>query len=354
MSTVQDMHIAIDLELNKVNSNLYDIILPQEKDYFLNRAQERIIKQRYSPSSNSKGRGFEMSQKRIDDLKNLVVPSYYDKVYQLSSTDFDFSTKGRFYFPDNYMFLTSNRSKVYYNECGTISQSTATESFNVSLASIPDTIDNYSQLVISIDGVPYINDSLFPEIANYSNEDKTTLISLILNVLQTSNISGWGFYSTFKNLSSDLIGVKTSTGTINITLGEDSINYPTSVKTYTYFTATNGSDLVVPNRFIQQDDVYIVQQDPFNKTSVEDGPLCIIHNNAIDVFFEPNNFIVKEIAISYIRTPKLISLSNNQSCELAEHTHAEIVRDAVNLMLENFEASGQRIQTSLQVEQTNE
>ena len=32
--TVQDLHIAIDLELNKVNSNLYDIILPQEKDYF--------------------------------------------------------------------------------------------------------------------------------------------------------------------------------------------------------------------------------------------------------------------------------------------------------------------------------
>ena len=33
------MHLNIDLELNKLNSNLYEIILPQEKDYFLNRAQ---------------------------------------------------------------------------------------------------------------------------------------------------------------------------------------------------------------------------------------------------------------------------------------------------------------------------
>jgi hypothetical protein len=33
--------------------------------------------------------------------------------------------------------------------------------------------------------------------------------------------------------------------------------------------------------------------------------------------------------------------------------HAEIVRDAVNLLLENFEAE-KRLQTSLGVEQTNE
>jgi len=71
--TVNDMHIAIDLELNKLNSNLYDIILPQEKDYFLNRAQERLIKQYYSPKSNKKGEGFEMSQKRIDDLRKSFL-----------------------------------------------------------------------------------------------------------------------------------------------------------------------------------------------------------------------------------------------------------------------------------------
>ena len=65
-------------------------------------------------------------------------------------------------------------------------------------------------------------------------------------------------------------------------------------------------------------------------------------------------FIVKEIAISYIRTPKQINLEQNQTCELSEETHAEIVRDAVNLLLENFEANAQRIQTSNAVEQTNE
>lgn len=351
---VQDLHNAIDLELNKVNSNLYDIILPQEKDYFLNRAQERFIKQRYTAISNPKQRGFEMSQKRIDDLRNLLVPNYYDKVYQLPSSDFDATTKARFYFPDDYLFLTSNRSKVYSNDCGNISQSTATESFNVSLVSIPDTDTTYAGLVISVDSVPIINVGNQPILATYSTEDKSFLIEYLIEELNLANIAGWTFYSSFKNLSADIVGVKTSSGNIEVALLEDSRTYNTAVKTYTYFTATGGQNQVVPNRFIQQDDVYIVQQDPFNKTSVIDGPLCIIHNNSIDVFFEPNNFIVKEIAISYIRKPKLINLEQNQTCELAEHTHAEIVRDAVNLLLENFEANPQRLQTSNMVEQTNE
>ena len=349
--TVNDMHIAIDLELNKVNSNLYDIILPQEKDYFLNRAQERFIKQRYSPLSNAKGRGFEMSQKRIDDLRSLVIPNYYDKVYQLPTNDFDYTTKGRFYFPDDYWFLTSNRSKVYYNSCGSITQSTATQSFYVALVTIPDAETTYASFFIEVDGVNLFNVSLYPEIANYTTEDKSLLINLILTELSATN---WSFYSSFKELTADLIGVKTSSGSITVGFGESETEYNTATKTYTYFTGTGGSDLVVPNRFLQQDDVYIVQQDPFNKTSVSDGPICIISDNSIDVFFEPNVFIVKEIAISYIRKPNLINLEQNQSCELAEHTHAEIVRDCVNLLLENFEANPQRIQTSMEVEKTDE
>lgn len=352
--TVQDLHIAIDLELNKVNSNLYDIILPQEKDYFLNRAQERFIKQRYSPLSNAKQRGFEMSQKRIDDLRKLLIPNYYDKVYQLPSTDFDYETKGTFYFPDDYLFLTSNRSKVYYNDCGTITQSTAVESFNVALISIPTTLTTYNSLVIYVDGNNIINSSNQPALSEYTNEDRSALIEYLINELNAADIAGWTFYSSFKNLTADIVGVKTSIGDVEVALGEASTTYNTAIKSYTYFTATGGTNLVVANRFIQQDDVYIVQQDPFNDTSVADGPLCIIHSNNIDVFFKPTEFIVKEIAISYIRKPKLISLQQNQTCELSEETHAEIVRDAVNLLLENFEANAQRIQTSNAVEQTNE
>ena len=135
----------------------------------------------------------------------------------------------------------------------------------------------------------------------------------------------------------------------------DGTNYTTittSSYSFKYLTAS-GTVITSPNRFAQQDDVYIMQQDPFNKTSHLDGPLVIVNSNNIDVFYEPNNFIVNEIAISYLRKPKLMSLTINQSCELDEETHAEIVRDCVNLLLENFEAD-KRLSTSLGVEATNE
>lgn len=350
MSTVQDMHINIDLELNKLNSNLYDNILPQEKDYFLNKAQERFIKQRYSPKSNNKGQGFEMSEKRIDDLRNLLVPNYYDKVYQLASDDFDVDSKARFYFPDDYMFLTSQRSRITYNPCGSVTPVIATEVFKVGTVTIPD-LETYQYLRIRLGATVILDSTIAPELSTYSSEDKSLVIDLIITRLNTL-LNDWEFYTRFKNISADIVVVSDSATVLSISYAAEAsyTNINLVSTSFNYFTAT-GTRLVVSNRFAQQDDVYTMQEDPFNKTSVYDGPLTIIHNQSIDVFFD--KFIVNEIAISYIRKPKLISLSLNQSCELAEHTHAEIVRDAVNLLLENFEAQN-RLQTSLQVEATNE
>lgn len=354
--TITEMHLNIDLELNKLNSNLYDIILPQEKDYFLNRAQERFIKQRYSPKSNNKKEGFEMSQKRIDDLKALLVPNYYDKCYKLNATDFDYNDKLRFYMPEDYMFLTSNRSKITYNPCGTIAEEQTVESFTLAKITLPN-IDNYSTIGFKLGASLGTATTLIApgDLSNFGNQEQTLAIQYIIQLLNSNSTftsANWKAYSRFKDVISNII-VKAGTGTLFMTI--DTHNY-TAVSTATYdyvYLTASGSSKVVPNRFAQQDDIYIMQQDPFNSTSYTDGPLVILNSNNIDVFYEPNNFIVNEIAISYLRKPKLMSLSINQSCELDEETHAEIVRDCVNLLLENFEAD-KRLSTSLGVEATNE
>ena len=125
----------------------------------------------------------------------------------------------------------------------------------------------------------------------------------------------------------------------------------TSTETLYYYIGGNGTEQIQTNRYAQQDDIYTMQQDPFNKTNAF-NPLIMMHTNCIDILHD-KTFFVKEFTISYLRKPKLISLSLNQSCELAEHTHAEIVRDAVNLMLEDIEVTN-RLQSSLGVEATNE
>ena len=70
--TVKEMHYDLSLRLDKLDSLHYDNLLAPEKDVYLNRAQITIIKQRYG-LNNSYLQGFEESQKRIEDLKTLVV-----------------------------------------------------------------------------------------------------------------------------------------------------------------------------------------------------------------------------------------------------------------------------------------
>ena len=67
------MHIAVNLGVQKIASFQVDNLLPQEIDHELNDAMFAFIKQRYSPMGNKYRDGFEQSQKRIDDLRALVV-----------------------------------------------------------------------------------------------------------------------------------------------------------------------------------------------------------------------------------------------------------------------------------------
>ena len=70
--TTQEMHIEIDLELQKINSQNNRNIVPQEKDWFLNNEVIKFLKQRSSRTSNLKQIGFEDTVKRVEDIKDLV------------------------------------------------------------------------------------------------------------------------------------------------------------------------------------------------------------------------------------------------------------------------------------------
>jgi hypothetical protein len=69
--TVAQMHQAFKFGLDKLDSVNYPNFLPEEIDLLLNQAQERFVKQRYG-LSNPKRTSFEETQKRTEDLKELV------------------------------------------------------------------------------------------------------------------------------------------------------------------------------------------------------------------------------------------------------------------------------------------
>jgi len=83
--TVSEMHNAFRQQVDKSTSLTGSVdFLSEEIDYWLNEAQERFIKQRMF-GTNYKQLGFEQGEKRIDDLRTLVVIS--DK-YTLTQSTF--------------------------------------------------------------------------------------------------------------------------------------------------------------------------------------------------------------------------------------------------------------------------
>lgn len=99
--TVQEFHIAFDIELDKTLDFEYAYILPEQKDYWLNKGQDRFVKQR-AFGNNYTGKSFEQNEKRIDDLRTIVKQSVL-----INSTNV-----GTDYFvtlPTDYQFLFRHR-----------------------------------------------------------------------------------------------------------------------------------------------------------------------------------------------------------------------------------------------------
>ena len=68
---ISEFHTAILLQLDKSAGLELPHFEPEEREYWLNQAVKRFVKQRYS-GVNPKQTGFEQTQKRIDDLRTLV------------------------------------------------------------------------------------------------------------------------------------------------------------------------------------------------------------------------------------------------------------------------------------------
>lgn len=79
--TTQELHIQLDILLQKVNSNSNKDFLPQEKDYLINREIMKFIRQRFNPKSNNKGESIFDIIQRNQDLNSLIRTVPIDVIY---------------------------------------------------------------------------------------------------------------------------------------------------------------------------------------------------------------------------------------------------------------------------------
>lgn len=111
--TIQDMQLQFKFGLDKLDSLNYPNFLPEEIDLLLNQAQDRIVKQRYG-LNNVKRTSFEETQKRTEDLKNIVktiilTPQPYDPL-----TNIDVNSRF-FLLASDHWFIVQERVKLQFD-----------------------------------------------------------------------------------------------------------------------------------------------------------------------------------------------------------------------------------------------
>ena len=360
---VTEMHLAIQQGVDKINSLQADMLLSEEIDIELNKSQIRFINTKYG-KNNKYGQGFEESQKRIDDLRTLVREFSNAVTFKEQLSD-DYWIDS-FTLPSDYMYLVNQTSKVWINDCNPINW----------ILDYPDPI-NYFTLDLNTfvcDGgngfvdsiVMYENagDALLGNVTgtavmwaggsfSYPADIQAVQAHILANpgigfdiyweqfgdlvhpgefiVVVDTNIHTWFNWDASLGDVSSMVGLN-STGEheVNaIPLFNDSAFDSRRVPQWPW-----SDRLTVVNKFIQQDDIFTLLDDPFNTTKYT-SPLTTIRGGVIDIYTSAI-FIIDTIKITYIRNPQRISLPLGISCELPEHTHQEIVDMTVSSILEGI------------------
>lgn len=212
--TVAQMHTAFKFGMDKLDALNYPNFLPEEIDLLLNQAQDRYVKQRYG-LNNVKRQSFEETQKRTEDLKNLVraitlIPAAY-------ATD-NINVNARFVtLPLDHWFIIQERASITYEDC-------------------------------------------------------------------------------------------------------------------------HGDDLTVNARIkpIQHVEFDVIIEDPFKKPNKE-KVLRLMENGRVELITDSTTTL-NSYYLRYIKQPVRISISTPTNCELSDHTHQEIVDEAIKIALEGIEA----------------
>lgn len=305
--TIQELHIEIDLLLQKLNSHYNQNLLPQEKDVFLNREVTRFIKQRLNRLSNIKGTALYDTVKRTIDLVPLI------KTVKLPVI-FDTQKEARILLPFDYLYyissglttcctcsnkqlITDTYYELEFNPIKTISElplvfKNGLFSFKIEASDIP---------------AEYLIEHQIPL---YKNE--LMLISALLILLKKKNNTLIDFkYDKVKN---KFIARCSTSFTLN---GEQA--KMKSVKRYEDFDSSLLADVR-----LEDEEFKIKARKSYLSGSTDESCLAYLRENSVH-FLVPNGVIYRWCELTYICKPNQINLYLQSNCNLTDEVMEEVV-----------------------------
>lgn len=325
--TPKEMHIGVNQILQKINTQATSSFEDPEIDWALNEECLRYIKQRSSRKSNSKGEGFEDTQKRYDDIEELITSSILPAFYKDDNAVFSF-------LPFNYFRLINDRS-LTKDLCGNLisTVNSTNQQKGITIVPFPDAPEVSSPFYTNLQIIRNDTGVILFDVNNYittstglsSKEEKFYIINLALEIL--NRVSPTTIEVRWENFNDEYYpnsfvfvttGLPLFTG---IELQPINVLYPCNFSTFLMYNPTLTKE--VPNRLVKTDELYNCLNSNF-ATTFHYSPVSSLSRGKINIHHK-QKFILSFVKIDYIRKPRKIDLLLNQSCELNPNVHEEIV-----------------------------
>lgn len=331
--TTQEMHIEIDLYLQKINSQSTKNILPQEKDWFLNNAVIDYLQQKMYPTSNVKKLGFEDTAKRVEDIKDLIRTS--KRYIQVNNRGESFIT-----FPSDYFGYIRFDGNMHKN-CivNNLISSTITQYKNTfklvllegNLTTFDITIlkDGVSTSLFSLSDLPngYINSS-----ESFSKQGifiikalKVLLNKKIKKVLSPDTELYWEKEGNTYNPLCFTIVSNTPFTNINITIITNTSSSVTTLTTsHSVNIYSNERSLKSKIRVVDDEFLTDIENSSLSK-SMANSPVSVIREDCL-YLSKMSDAIYENVNITYICNPNLIDLLLNSDLNVSDKVAKEIVK----------------------------
>lgn len=351
--TPREIHIAIDLGLQKAGSFAYDNIKDEFKDYAFNRMGDAYIIEKTTRSIDSKQSGFEDNINRLSTIRELVTEANLTVLNQTSQK------RQYSLLPYDYMsFIEAYGETVSSCDSSAISFNSSTVVEYISIVPF-----RKSDFGLTPPSPPFANTRVFKvinttpvEIFDFSDfstglssiDEIFTVINKILNDVnrQTDLKVYWEHYRE-SYYPDSFIFVSNSSAYLNQAMR---IEYTNSLSTTSNFTITNYTKYNVATtapvierdsfcRLVSNEEAYHLLQNPFGTTSNE-SPLIVLNNYKLDIFIN-KRFLLKGLVLKYVRKPQRLSLPLNQSYGLQDERALEKIIDmTVEYLAATIESQG--------------
>ena len=319
--TVQELHIGLDLALQYINSSRIKRLKDEEKDFLLNETLIELIHTKINPKSNIQHEGLEDTQKRYDDLAILKsLPTTLPCYYLDDETAFSL-------LPQDYFHLINDKTYSYYN-CNGITKTYNPSTFGICgyIWNVPTLEYPLTEFKITLnsDAITIFDLANTFHVCITNSSMFFYLVQLVLGYINTFTYNTgievyWENYNnTYYPNCFIFIDKKCQYNTIEIhskisLLPETPFTNPVVILPSVTITSSF-SYITKPNRLSESEKEPDMMASNYATTDVH-SPISYLGGTRLYVKYN-TTFYPHSLIIQYLRKPRLISLSLNQTNEV--------------------------------------